>query len=216
MIKRLIALFLILCLCLPAIPALAQDDTEWVDFESEDGLFKISYPEGWIVVEELLALYIMIVSNSEDLFDPSATSLEPADGDTIVTFILLSEETVAMMGIQLPEADLTPEELLTFALENIIDPQNGLNGETLAEEDVEVGEIDLVELGEDDEAREVPMVLIKQPDNENLNFAFYMNDILVLASAAIFNGEIADIQDMVLQIVDSFEFTGTAEDLQPF
>jgi hypothetical protein len=212
-------MILVLTFSLAPATLLAQDDnqTDWAEYTSDNELVTFAYPPEWELMEEMAALNIFILSSAPGLIEAGATSLEPHEGDIILTIILLDEDTLGLIkpGVELPDLGLAPDELVTAVIGNIIDPYYGLNGETLAEEDVQIGEPEIIELAED---LEVGVIAITQADVETLNIAYPINDILLIASASVFSVESIDEEtsQLIYDILAGFHFMGTAEDLSLF
>jgi hypothetical protein len=213
--KRLLILLLLMLNLFP-LTVLAQDDDEpdWAEYTSDNGLITFAYPPEWELVEEMADLNIFILTSNPTLMEEGATSLEPNKGDIILSLILLNETTFAMIkpDAEMPDLTLAPDDLVKAAVNTIINPYYGTNGEILDEADVQIGVPEIVELKED---LEVGVITIIQPDVASLNLAYPIQDALMVVSASVFGVEEIDKEtaQTVYDVLAGFQFTGTAEDL---
>jgi hypothetical protein len=106
--KRLLSLVVLLALTIAPIAAFAQDGPELTEeFTSEDGLFSMSYPEGWVVEENTADLPFpgAVLANSEETLaafnDPDVEG--PESGMQAVLLFVFPADFFGLMGMEMPE-----------------------------------------------------------------------------------------------------------------
>jgi hypothetical protein len=208
MMKTVYSFFVICMTLLLVVPVQAQkDEVEFTEFTSDDESIHIAYPEDWFIYEELLLSNTVILTNNEDIFETTG-SLNPDDGDLLYTMVILTEESLSILGLEIP-AETVDEDLTAFALENILDPYYGLNGEQWAEDDIEIGEIMHIEVNED---FELESVILIQPNTQSVNFMYRVDEVIVLVSVSLFGGDITEIEETIYEIAASFEYHAPEQD----
>lgn len=189
-----------------ALPVFAQDDedSDLVEFTTEDESFTVSHPEDWVVEwdgeDDPTTL---IVANSEEVvtrMDEDDSQIEA--GDRVIMFLVAPADFLTILGIEITE-ETTPEELAETVVNALF---------SVDEEAPEVGETRLIEL---DEEREVGAVEVSD-EEENLEALLIVDEnegVVTIAYVLAPTGELEDFEEQATEIFASFEVNLTVEDL---
>jgi hypothetical protein len=208
-----VSLVMILSLLVSPLAVLAQDDEkDPAEFVSADELLTAAYPADWFVSEST-DLPGFTVANSEKMLE-SVTNSEvntvAASGDVSIEVLVLPAEVMGMMGLTVTE-ETTLEDLIGMLAEQMAPADTGTEDQT------EVGEPEVIEVGEGDEALEIGKVsMVSQADKMDgyLVVAEIGDGIYLLAAAMVYTGELTEEVDATLtDILLSVEYAGTSEDL---
>lgn len=189
-----------------ALPVFAQDDedSDLVEFTTEDESFTVSHPEDWVVEWDGEAdPTTLIVANSEEVvtrMNEDDSQIE--EGDRVVMFLVAPADFLTILGIEITE-ETTPEELAETVVNALF---------SIDEEAPEVGETRLIEL---DEEREVGAVEVSD-EEENLEALLIVDEnegVVTIAYVLAPTGELEDFEEQATEIFASFEVNLTAEDL---
>jgi hypothetical protein len=215
MLKNLMIGLLLLALMVSPMLALAQDDDiEWIEFESESGLVKVSYPDGWFVgtglnEDDPSAEISVNFANNEELLEAISTSGEDEDvpanpGDKGGSIFALPAEFLAFFGVELTE-ETTAQELA-----------EALGGVFFSEEEDGVADMESIEVIETEDQPDVGVVPFTQ-ESENLEgviLVFLKDDFIVVGFIAAYTDEFdEEYRDLAVEVALTYEITLTAEEL---
>lgn len=267
--RTLLSLLTLFAVLLAPVAALAQDDEpEFEQYTSEDGLLSVSYPSGWLARESGF-LYGVELINSQELADLMESSEGPEEGPEdqpfpsggVVTFVnVVTLDNFKMFGMPMEEG-MTLEEMLQVFLDFIAAPpaaeegaEGAEGGEGMAEgegeaeaEDAEgeaEGEADAetegaegeaeteggeeprmqmtppivgeIESAEFEDGRSVAWARVEYPgETDDIYLLFELGDgLYAVVNHFAASGELTDDQiELGMQIAESVQFTGTADDL---
>ena len=210
MLKK-IAICLVLAVMLAApVLALAQDGDEiiWVEYEDEDGIVKLSYPEGWFIGTDDTSPGAVAFANNEDLVERLINSGDDDDaaveGDKGGFVFVLPVEFMAFFGVTITD-DTEPLEIA-----------EALSGIFFSEDDdavAEFGEPELVEL-EDMEPVGVVSFTEESDNLEGVVLGIHRDGLLIIGLIAAATGEFdEEFRDLAIQTVMSYETSLTAEEI---
>ena len=213
--KRLAGMLgLVLVFILATGPAsvLAQDgdnDDEWLEFISGDETLMASYPPGWSI-EESLDLPGFTVANSEEVLVAIMEGTDPdlpAPGDQALQVLLLPVDLMTMSGLEITE-DTTLEELTVLLVQ-------GLLGLGIDEESsTRVGDVEIVELGDDIEAGVVSLADEVDESEGMLSVVELGDGVLSVGIGLAYLGEYdEDVQAAFYGVLASVDYEGTGADL---
>jgi mono/diheme cytochrome c family protein len=211
---RHLVVTIVLVLVLAATPAvlLAQGDDEFETFTSEDGLFSVAYPAGWLTsLDEESPFPGLIVVNSEALLERVEADEDPEAGDAGFLVLVVPVEFFGLLGVSVPE-DSGPAEIVSVVAELFFEPEPAADG-TISEDDIaEFGEPEEIELAEE---RIAGSVTVTSPKQDGLFLAFAPAEgLLVVVYAVAYAGEFTEEQAEVGRaIAASVIYEGSAEDL---
>lgn len=197
--KRIFSLGLSLALLLTliAVPVMvaAQDDTELELFESEDGLFSVMLPEGW-VAEQNDDAGGFVIASSEDLIPLLAEDDVPElESDQVVIVLLpLPAEFLFFFGVEDAEAPL--EELAASVAQGFIE-----------DEDIEV-EVEILEFDEISIARVAvpPEALeIEEDEAEAALYIVQQDGALIIGVVVTGIGGLEEYGDLIAEVIASFD-----------
>lgn len=214
-------LFLLLSIAiLAAIPlsAFAQDEEEWQEYTSEDGLLTVSYPAEWVYGEEEEFPGVLFASNEGALERAQGgddTAVE--SGDFVVGLIFFPADLMAMLGVEVTEettqADLTLALAATISgVETSTDPEATPDPEAggpVVGEPIEI---------EDEDGETITIVPVTEESLNQAGFIIAWADeetgVVTVGVVSGFAEEFdEEATEVAFTILDSAEFTGTAEDL---
>jgi len=181
------------------------DTSDWVEFESEDGIYKLLYPPDWFV--EATEDGGLVIANSESLLE-TFESEEPAESGekVIAVFALLPADLLALMGIQL-EDDADAKDLITAMAEL-------MTGEDAEDDDTELGETDVLVLSDESE-----IGVIEVSSEENQFEGYFLayesaEGILALGLVAAHTGEFdEEFVALATAVLENIEINITVEEL---
>jgi len=217
--NRLSGLAVLFTLVLSPLAVFAQEDT--ATFTSENGLFSFTYPAEWVVQETEDFPYGATVADSEETMEEmqnedAETQADP--GQVGATIGLLPVEFLTSLGFEMEE-EMSFEDVAEKLLEFLTDGEEGDDSEADMEATAEPGDVTLseMELVEFESGAVAAIAEYTEEGSEGAIVVFMPADgvvgLLYLATAP---GELTDeLHATVLAIVESFEFTGTADDLMP-
>jgi hypothetical protein len=211
-------LFLLALLALVSLPlaALAQDEEiELAEYVSEDGFLTVSYPAEW-VSEPQTDFPGVLFGSSQEALDRTNENEPTEAGDAAAGVILFPNDFLGLLGVEmtpdLTQADLTIAlaESLT-ASEESTDPAATPDPEAEA---VTTGEPIEIEL-EDEETITIVPVTDEELGQAGFIVAYPVGEGITLIGIGNAHGEDYDdeLQQLLLDIVLSAEYTGTPEDL---
>ena len=207
MLRRLLTV--LVPMLITAAPVLAQDDDgiEWINFESESGLVKISIPEGWPAVMDgaLEDPTGVSFANSEAVLE---RVFEAGDalttGDKIVSVIGFPASLTDLMGFVITDGT-TPTE--------IIETMSTFFFEDHPSRDAEFGESDVIELEGYPPVGIIPMSR-ESSASEGMMFAYLKDDYVIYGFAAAYTDEYDDaFQTLTIETILSYEITISANEL---
>lgn len=212
----LTGIMLVVMLAAPLL-ALAQDDDEmveintedWVEFVSEDELFTVRHPAGWFASPDPDSPTTLIVVNSEALIETFNDDDSPAQpGDKIVGIIgLLPADFLPLLGIEVA-ADSATQGLIEGIAKALGADSDGSEGGG-----AEFGEIDVVEVSDELEIGTVEVISEAQ-EFTGYFFAYELEGIVVVGTAATHIDELdAEFKDVAIEILASLKIGVTAEEL---
>ena len=211
--KQIIA-NIVLALVLAAMPVavLAQGDDEFETFTSEDGLFSVSYPAGWLSnMDEESPFPTLIAVNSEEAMERVDADEDLESGDAGFLAIVVPIEFLGFLGVTLPE-DAGPAEIVGVVAEVFFAPEPAADGTVSEDEIAEFGEPEEIELAED---RIAGAVTVTSPKEDGFFMVFAPAEgLLAVVFAVAYAGEFTDEQVAVAQtMAASLVYEGTAEDI---
>lgn len=223
---RLVSLMIVLALILLPTAALAQDDdSEFEEYTSEDGLLSLSHPSGWIVGEESLPYGVELISSQElaDLMESSeGPEDQPFPSGEVVSFIsVVTVDTFKMFGMPVEE-DMTLEEILSVLLDFFASPPEGEEG-GVAEGEADMETEDTDEAAEDEsetESSDEPPMEMTPPVVGEIESAEFEDGRPVAWARVEYPGESDDIYllfelgDGIYAVVNYFTAPGELTDEQ--
>jgi hypothetical protein len=206
---KTMGLLLLTLLATPLLTLAQEDDeilevdtSEWVEFTTEDEVYTLLHPPDWFVdLGEGLAS-IVITSNEsllELLNDPAVS------GDKVIIVYAFSREDFhGYFEIELRE-DATTEDLLESMYAILVRDAAG---------DVEIGETEVLEMGDDLEFGIIEVISEAQ-ELEGYFFLYEVaDDVLMFGSAFTYSGELdEEIEATFLAIFENLQFNITAKEL---
>ncbi|HEX3049511.1 MAG TPA: hypothetical protein VHP83_02570 [Aggregatilineaceae bacterium] len=221
--NRLLSLAVLLTLVISPVAVFAQDDEGTATFTSENGLFSFAYPKDWVVQETEEFPYGASIADSEAtleevLSEDDTTEADP--GQVGANIALFSTDFLTSFGFEMDE-DMTFEDLSA----SLLDFMMGDSEDDMETDDSEMeatpeagedmlGEVETVEF---ENGGMAAIATYTEDDAEGAVVVFLPAEnvvgVMYLATAP---GEFTDdLRATALAIVESFQFTGTAEDLVP-
>ncbi|NLX11213.1 MAG: hypothetical protein GXY36_16315 [Chloroflexi bacterium] len=231
--KRLLSMVILFVLVLTPLSVWAQDDElEWEEFTSEDGLLTLSYPADWIIQGALAEdpFPSVVIMNTQEAMDRYMDGEEPISGDQLVQVLLLPTEFFTLMGatvepdagaLELAEAFATSFMGATMAEEDMgldEEPEDDTEAEMSATEEamddgeLTIGEPEEFEIEEDVTGAYVP---VTEGNTEGAFIVTVVGEgLMAVTFIAAPPGEFTEEQaELGRQIAGSIAFAGTAEDI---
>lgn len=199
--KRIFSLGLSLALLLTliAVPVMvaAQDDSELELFESEDGLFSVLLPEGWVAEINSAAGGFVIASSEELLPLLEEDEVPELDSEDVVILLLpLPSEFLFFFGVEDPEAPL--EELAASVAQSFME-----ESDTEIEPEVEIIEFDEISI-----ARVAVPAEALEIEADKAEVAMYIishESALIVGIAVVGQGGFDEYGELIAEIIASFD-----------
>ncbi len=210
-VNVVISLTVLLALVMIPLAALAQSETEYETYTSEDGLLSVAYPEGWAsAFDTEMPFPNVYFANSEEALEKlmSTEDTTPDSGEVGILVAVLPTAFLALAGTELP-ADASVTDLAQVVVTSFLAPED-----EAAQEELEIGEAEEVLLDEEEE-RAGGLVPVTQPGLEGAFIvASLQEDLLLVTYLATVPGEYSDeLSEVLLAVTGSVSYEGTASDL---
>lgn len=209
---KVLALMLVLVMAIMPLAVLAQDDQEYEEFESEDGLLTASVPVDWVThVDDASPLPVLLMLNSEEGLDRILSDVDPGPDDQAVLVYIFPTDFFTFLGMSISD-DMTSLETVEAISEVFFEPPLDEEGNVIEDEIVEMSEAEEIEISDD---RTVGAVVVKDAATEGVFITFRPGEgLLALVFGVTMPGEFTDeLNEITLAVAASVEYAGSADDM---